>query len=92
MTSVAKIRTENHCRTQANSPKKKDGAGPFGDVHFENQGRITMTTFFIVVVAMIGSVPASRWVFDTLMGTANDAAYRAAFADIVDKYYEDTTH
>lgn len=51
-----------------------------------------MTTFFIVVVAMIGSVPASRWLFDTLMGTANDAAYRAAFADIVDKYYEDTTH
>ena len=50
-----------------------------------------MITFFIVVVAMIASVPVSRWLFDTIMGTANEVAYQAAFADIIDNYYEDTT-
>jgi len=48
-----------------------------------------MVLFFIVLVAMVASIPVSSWIFETLMGSVTKAAYSSAFDDIVQNYHED---
>lgn len=51
-----------------------------------------MVLFFILLVAIVVSIPVSNWMFETLVRSVTKAAYSSAFDDIVKNYDGQKSH